>query len=383
MVASLEQLTGLALTVVTLADIFLNVLYARAGVAIFSRPLAHVVRNTFTAAAKLAGRHHARVLSFCGPVLVVVLLVFWVGCLVIGSALMLHPALGRDVRASVPGAGEDFITALNVAGGAIASLGPAPFAAFTAPYKLLFLCDGFVGISVVALVITYLMQLYTALQARDELALKIELMTGQTGDGARLVAGLFPEGHFDAGIGLLADLAAELARVKEAHHLYPVLFYFRFPQPLYELSRFTLVLLDASALVRTALDDRQAGWVKRLGVLDHLERGGLVMIDTLHRVYLRDEGAGPPDPDKSEVAAWRRRYLRGLTALREAGLPVRRDLARGSDAYVAVRMQWNDPLLRLGAAIGHAPEEIDTALHAEEPPPPGPAARSLAAAVPH
>jgi hypothetical protein len=271
---------------------------------------------------------------------------------------------------------------MNVAGGAIASLGAAPFTAFTAPYKVLFLCDGFLGISVVALVITYLMQLYAALQARDELALKVELMTAQTGDGARLVAGLFPEGHFDAGVSVLADMAAELSRVKEAHHLYPVLFYFRFPQPLYELSRFTLVLLDAVAFVRTALDDRQAGWVKRLGVLDHLERGGLVMIDTLHRVYLREGGAGPPDAEEAEVAAWRRRYVRGLEVLREAGLPVRRDTARGSDAYVALRAQWSEALLKLGGAIGHRPDEIDPALHVEEPPAPA-AERRPAAPVLH
>lgn len=385
MLARVEQLVGLALTVVTLADIFLNVLYARAGIAIFSRPLAQGVRDLFTFAASLAPRRHARIMSFCGPVLVVALLVVWVGLLVTGSAMMLQPALGHAVRSSTPGAGTDFVTALNVAGGTIASVGPAPFTAFTPAYKLLFLWDGFLGISVVALVITYLMQLYAALQARDELALKVELMTAQTGDAARLVAGLFPEGHFEAGVGVLTDLAAELSRVKEAHHLYPVLFYFRFPQPLYELSRFTLVLLDAAAFIRTALDDRAAGWMKRTAVLEHLERGGLVMIDTLHRVYLRDEGAGPPETSEAEIAAWRRRYVRGLNVFREAGLPVRRDTVRGSDDYVRLRGQWNEPLIRLGGAVGHRPEEIDTALYAEDaaPPPRNSARRNAPAPLLH
>jgi hypothetical protein len=369
--------------VVTLADIFLNVLYARAGIAIFSRPLAQGMRNLFTFVASLSGRHHARVLSFCGPALVLALLVVWVGFLVIGSAMVVHPALGHAVRSNVPGAGTDFITALNVAGGTIASVGPSPFVAFTAPYKLMFLCEGFLGISLVALVITYLMQLYAALQARDELALKVELMTAQTGDAARLVAGLFPDGRFEAGIGVITDIAAELSSVKEAHHLYPVLFYFRFPQPYYELSRFTLVLLDAVAFTRTALDDREAGWVKRTAVLDHLERGCLVLIDTLHRVYLRDEGAGPPETTAAEIAAWRRRYVRGLGVLRAAGLPVRRDVVRGSDDYVALRGQWNEPLIRLGRAIGHRPEEVDPALYAEDGVPARAGERGPAPAVIH
>jgi len=53
MLARLEQLAGLVLVAVTLADVFLNVLYARAGIAILSRPLAHAVRNLFVALARL------------------------------------------------------------------------------------------------------------------------------------------------------------------------------------------------------------------------------------------------------------------------------------------------------------------------------------------
>lgn len=363
MLARIEQLLGAVLIAVTLADVFLNVLYARAGIAIVSRPLAHAVRDLFLALGRASGRHRPRVLSFCGPTLVVALLFTWLASLVTGSAMILHPALGNAVRAEVPGAGAGFVTALEVAGGTIASVGPGPFVAFTAPYKLVFLFDSFLGISVMTLVITYLMQLYAALQARDELALKVELMTGQTGDAARLVAGLGPDGRFELGYGALTDIAAELARVKEAHHLYPVLFYFRFPQPYYELSRFTLVLLDAAALIRAAVDERRAGWLLRSAALEHLERGGLVLIDTLRKVYLRGEGAGPEKPEPQEAEAWRRRFLRAVAVLRGAGVPVRRDLADCAEHYVQLRNRWNDPLLRLGGAVGHEPEEIDAALH--------------------
>jgi len=370
MLARLEQLAGLVLVAVTLADVFLNVLYARAGIAILSRPLAHAVRNLFVALGKAAGRHHARVLSFCGPAIVVALLLTWLTGLVLGSAMIIHPALGHAV---VGGPDTDFVTALHVAGSQVSSTGAAPYMPVTPAFKLVFLFDSFLGIGVLTLTITYLMQLYAALQARDELALKIELMTRQTGDAARLVAGLGPEGRFEVGYGLITDIAAELSRVKEAHHLYPVLFYFRFPQAYYELSRFTLVLLDAVALIRAGLDDGEAGWLKRSAGLDHLERGGLVLIDTLHRVYLRDEGAGPEMPDPEEAKAWRARFIRGLAVMRAAGLPVRRDVSRCAERYIQLRNRWNDPLLRLGAAIGHRAREIDPALHEPDPPPKAPA----------
>lgn len=375
MLAHLEQTVGVALVAVALADIFLNVLYARAGIAILSRPLAHGVRALFMGLARISGRGHARVLSFCGPAIVVTLIVVWLAVLVVGMAMLIHPGLSDGgIRPLIPRAGADFVTALNLAGGQMASVGPGPFAPDTAGYKLIFLVEGFFGISLVGLVITYLMQLYAALQARHELALKVELISRQTGDAARLVAGLFPDGRFELGYAQLAEMAAELSRVKEAHHLYPVLFYFRFPQPFYELSRFTLVLLDAVALIRAALEDGEAGWLKRSAAIDHLERGALVLIDTLDRVYLPGSGVGPEAPSPEEAQAWRARFLRGVAILRAGGLPVRRDVSRCAERYIQLRNRWNEPLLRLGGAIGHQPTEIDPALYEPDPPPRKPGA---------
>jgi hypothetical protein len=270
--------------------------------------------------------------------------------------------------AFAPHADRGFITALMVAGSTMTSVGPGPFMPVTSLYKLVFLANSFLGISVMTLAITYLMQLYTALQNRDELALKVELMTAQTGDAARLVAGLGPEGRFDVCYTVLAELAAELSRVKEAHHLYPVLFYFRFPQPFYELSRVVLVLLDAVAIIRAGVDDGAAGWLKRSGAMEHLERGALVLIETLHRVYLRGGNTGRPDePTPGEAQAWRARFGRATAVLRAAGAPIRRDAARCADDYVRMRRRWNEALLQLGAAMGHEPREIDPALYETQP----------------
>jgi hypothetical protein len=369
MLDRLEQFAGVALVAVTLADVFLNVLYARAGIAIYSRPLAQAVSNLFVVLGRAGdGRSRARIFSFCGPAIVLALLLSWLTALVLGSAMIIHPALGRAIRAPGGATETDFITALYVAGGTISSMGASPYAAVAPAYKLVLLFDSFLGISVLTLAITYLMQLYASLQARDGLALKVELMTRQTGDAARLVAGLGPDGRFETGYALIAEMAGELSGVKEAHHLYPVLFYFRFPQAYYELSRFTLVLLDAVALIRTALDDDKVGWLKRSAALEHLERGGLVLIDTLHRVYLRDEGAGPEIPSPETVQAWRARFIRAAAVMRAAGQPVRRDIARSADRYIQLRNRWSEPLMKLGGGIGHEPQAIDPALYEPDPP---------------
>ena len=373
MLALAEQLAGGALIAVVLADVFLNVLYARAGIAIISRPVAHKVRWAFVRLAQVSGPERTRVLSFCGPAIVVALLLVWLVMMVGGAALVIHPLLGEVIRADVGSTNRSFPNAVYIAAGVISSAGAGSVSPHSAFSRLFFAFCAFLGISVMTLVITYLMQLYGALQRRDELALKIDMMTRQTGDAAQLVAGLAPGGHLEAGYTVLTDLAAELSRVKEAHHLYPILFYFRFPQPFYELSRVILVTLDAVDIMDAALDEDAAGWLKRSAAFEHLRRTGLVLIDTLHRIYLRGSATGPERPEAGEASAWRARLLKAVAVLRAAGVPTRRDIAQCADAYVERRNVWNDPLMRLGAILGHRPEEIDTALH----PPQVAARRSL------
>jgi len=101
---------------------------------------------------------------------------------------------------------------------------------------------------VLSLTLTYLMQVYSALQQRNTLGLKINLMTAESGDAADLIAGLGPDGQFSAGYANLATLADDMTRVKESHHFYPVLFYFRFHEPEYSVSRMALAALDMVTL---------------------------------------------------------------------------------------------------------------------------------------
>jgi hypothetical protein len=166
------------------------------------------------------------VLSFCGPAILVLLVTAWSAGLTLGAALVIHPALGDGVQASTGG--------------------PTP--------RLLYWFNSVVGMSVLSLTLTYLMQVYSALRERNVLGLKLHLATGETGDAAELLARLGPRGEFDT--GLLSETAAELAATKDGHHFYPVLFYFRFDTPIYSVSRVCLVALDAVTLIRTALADR-------------------------------------------------------------------------------------------------------------------------------
>src|SRR5438105_5844238 len=111
------------------------------------------------------------------------------------------------------------------------------------------------------------MPVYTALRGRNAVGLLLQAQSGETGDAAELLARWGPRGRFDAGYNNLSTLAGEVAAIKETHHFYPVLFYFRFEDAHYAMSRILLIALDAAALVHTALDPRELGWLQESAAL--------------------------------------------------------------------------------------------------------------------
>jgi hypothetical protein len=99
-VALLEQIAGAVVMVVTLLDIFLIVLYARAGTALFSSLISRAIWHGFRLISRPMGHNRGKVLSFCGPVILVGLIFVWAAGLALGAALIMHPHLGGGIRAS-------------------------------------------------------------------------------------------------------------------------------------------------------------------------------------------------------------------------------------------------------------------------------------------
>lgn len=136
------------------------------------------------------------------------------------------------------------LPAMYAGGSSMAIVAASDFTPHTSVTRLLFPFNSLIGMSVISLTLTYLMQVYTALQRRNVLAMNIHLLSRCTGDAAELLAHLGPEGQFNAGYTNLSELSVEMTQAKDAHHFYPVLFYFRFSDSHHSVSRSTLVAFD-------------------------------------------------------------------------------------------------------------------------------------------
>jgi hypothetical protein len=83
----LEQTFGVALTLLFLTDIFLTVLYARAGAGLLAPRWNRLVWTLLRGVASLAGGRRSTVLALAGPLIVVSLIGFWSIGLTLGAAL--------------------------------------------------------------------------------------------------------------------------------------------------------------------------------------------------------------------------------------------------------------------------------------------------------
>jgi hypothetical protein len=353
------QLLGAALMALALVDVFITVLYARARGGVIASAVGTAVWRGFRGLARLAGRHEAFVLSLCGPAVLVTMVIAWALALTLGAALIMWPALGEGIRAGGGQTPRDFVTALFAAGNSLSIVGAGDFEPRTTGMRALYLFNSIAGASVLSLTLTYLMQVYNALLRRNSFALTLYLLSGESDDAAELICGLGPRGDFETGATTLSALAIELAAVKETHHLYPVLFYFRFQEPFYAVSALTATSLDMASLIRTALDEERHGVLKASGSVRQLERSALMLAQTLESNYLPDEPQGPRQPDEATLAAWRQRFDHALFKLRRTGISVSSDPDAAFDTYVELRSRWNTDVMALAPAMGYEQAEVD------------------------
>lgn len=355
---TLEQTGGIALMLLFLADIFLTVLYARAGTGLLAPRWNRLIWAAMKGISRLFGRRRGLVLSFAGPVIVILLIAFWALGLTLGAALIIRPELGSAIRPNSGDTPRDIVTALLVGGNSLSIVGSGDYAPHTTATRLLFLLNSLIGASALSLVLSYLVQVYSALRERNALALTIDLMTDGTGDAAVMLARLMPGGDDSDVTSELGNLIRALAATKEAHHFYPLIFYFRFKEPRYAVSRFSFILLDLTSLIETALDRQRYGKLIGSAPVMALRRGSLLLLETLERNFPASRNQAD---DAADIWLKRQSYAAAVDTFSRAGFTAQPD---GVELYVAARADWEPPIHQVASALGYRIGEIDLRVRA-------------------
>lgn len=364
-IQAVMQGVGAIVMLCLLADVFLTVLYARMGATLLSGYVGRITWRIFRRVASLFPRHRGAILSFCGPAMMLVLVAFWAVGLTVGVALIFCPALGTAIQS---GSGQpiphDFVTAMYAAANSLSIVGAGSYSAKTTAFKFVYMFNSLVGLCGISLTLTYLMQVYSALRERNAAALRAYLATGETGDAAEFVAGLGPNGDFNNATSRLSNMAEGIADVKETHHFYEMLVYFRFPETYYAVTSLAGIALDTVSIIKSALDDERFATLKESGAVQDLWRASQRLLSVIADGLLPG-GRSPRDESESPDAAtrerWRRRYQAAVRRLREAGIATVSDEESGFRAYAALRKQWEPDATRLAHAMLYDPMDLDPA----------------------
>ncbi len=358
---------GAALMACTLLDVFMTVLYARIGSGLISRYLACWLWRAFRGVSSRMTIKRDTFLSFCGPVFLVALVVTWMLGLTCGAAMIVKPRLGTSIRATNGRTPTDFGTAMYVAGDSLTTVGAADFTPQSTGVRLFYTFNSFVGISFLTLTLTYFLEIYNALQRRNTFSLKLHLLSAETGDAAEMIALIGAEGRFDLGYSHLVEIAAEATNLKESHHFYPALFYCRFREVQYALSRVALICLDAVSLMKSALDDDTYAWLKKSAAMEQLWRSSMHLLTVLAVGFLPrgleqlNNGVSPQTREK-----WRDRYRSAIARLNEAHIATFADVEKGEEIYIGLRLKWDRYISEFAAHLAHRMDNIDIAVRDAE-----------------
>lgn len=289
-----------------------------------------------------------RVLALQAPLGLFAQLLLWALLIYVGFA-----ALFWAVGDTAPG--DPLARALALSGSSMLTLG------FDTPNGLLsdfvaFSAAG-VGLTLLALVITYLPSVYGAFSRREATITKLVVRVGSPPTGLALLQRSWHLGRFDQLEEVWEDWEDWFIEVSESHTTFPQLVFFRSPHPHNHWVLSAETVLDGAALLMTACDvPRQS----RSELCIEAGVGALVaMADFLGVPHRPPEGeATILLPEKTFAAA--------VHQLGEEGVPLRGDQDAGWREFRQIRARY-EPLIAVLGRMTDAPRSDWSSWSADTP----------------
>jgi hypothetical protein len=352
----LVQGIGGVLVLAVLQDAFFTVLFPASGHGVVRRPLSRWTWACFAGIGRRLPKDRRRaLLTYSGPVQVLVSLGAWIVLLVVGWAMVFQPALGSGITVTADPHDRSWATAVYYSGYVLTTLGLGDVTAQNGLYRLLTVVEAVVGFATVTMAITYFLSVYSALTERKVSAALLHHRSYDTGDAATLLAGQARDGELPGAGDQFDAMAQFVQRALETHVSYPVLRYFHQRRTCYALPRILLLALDSVSLLRTVLDpERYRALIGSPSVAALDVAAGHLLTELVPRSL-------PGRPTAAEEQCWRQRLCRAAERLQDAGLALRPDLAAAADAYVAQRSRWATPLRTLADAMAYDWSDIEPA----------------------
>lgn len=304
---ALALVGGLAITAATVFDVFATVVVPGrvSGPINVSRLLRTYMFGFWRGTLRVcARRRNPRMGSVFGAMLLLMLLIVWVALTLLGLSLIAW-ALRDSFTPPIGRFGE---SAFEI-GSAMMTLGLSGHGA-TGWARALVVVAGLCGLQIVTVTLSFIVQIQTALRARDALVLKLESRAGSPPSGVVLLAVTREMDAHDGLPKLFDDWEGWAAMLLYTHGAHPVLSYFRSDKGGLDWLTALGAVLDAASVTIAMLDDVPGGNARLM------HDGGVRTVHRLCHAFRLDPRQVTELSDEDVDAA--------AAQLEEAGYAVRR-----------------------------------------------------------
>lgn len=345
-------------------DVYTLVLHARGRMGPFSELLSRGIWRLARAAAfRLAKPRRHRLLNRIGPLLSPLLIGIFIMLLIVGFALIYYPRMPAEFNVDKEARGAAWIESIYLSGTTLVTVGYGDISPRTMAMRVVALAEGISGFALITLMVTYLLNVYTALEQKRVVALYFYHQAGAGADVVGLLTHYFVGGRFRRLAATLETAARDLQRLLESHIEHPMIHYFHPIEVYKSLPRMLFLSLEVATVMRACLhreahrDTREHPAVRLLATTAHH------VLDMLNEALrLREEApeavAAAVDEDVSRRRRWRRRFADSMLRLGEAGIETAGDEQEAWQSYCVMRGEWEPKLRRFVAFSGYDWEEI-------------------------
>ena len=256
-------------------------------------------------------RKRETLLSFYGPLSLVLLIGAWAAALILGFALIYSAIPGAFVDPRGPA--HPFITDLYASGTTIFTLGLGDVIPHTLLIRVLVVLEAGIGLGFVALVIGYFPVLYGAFSRREVNIALLDARAGSPPTAFELIRRHSFEGGSHALVLLLEEWERWSAELLESHISYPLLCLFRSQHTSQSWLGAITAILDTCALLIASIQEESA---RQAQLTFAMARHALV---DLSQIYLQPPVTNAPDRLPAE------RFREVYDQLCQAGVRVCRD----------------------------------------------------------
>lgn len=308
---------------------------------------------------KLSRRWRHRALSSVGPLLMPLLIGFFILMLLTGFALIYLPRMETGFKIADVSKGSSILQAFYFSGITLLTIGYGDILPITGFTRFAAVVEGASGIAIISLSITYLLTVYAALERKRAVALKFYHQARQGADISGFLSSHFARGRFHSLTESLREATRDLQELLESHIEHPVIHFFH-PIEVYKgFPRALFVVLETVAILNAHLDENEyveAG--DHPDVLIAGDNARHVLFELVTSLKLETHATDPFESEAETFARQRKCFRRAMKHLRESGIKTRTDVEQAFVEYMADRAAWERQLYHFADFLGYDWDEV-------------------------